>query len=760
MSARADSTRADDEALIGAQIEALRSRLIDLTNRNRMLSFTHRDGARTQLRVIDVPLEGAWQRLVSDEEALDLAALPPPPDEAADEAQPEFVLALEQRRRADPEWLTALANDPDATEAATRRLDRKLRDAVRAELGWSLFKPGRLAGSLADHAREHGIDPSYKLAVQGDSPGTLRTLLLAESLDARADAIRKQARLAEDETGASTLYAIFGFLEWTESPESDRSLLAPLLILPIEVKQARRGPRKIWQVTAGADEPSANFSLAERLARDFGLALPELEPGSDRPVQTYLDALAHAVRDRRDWRVVPMLTLSHLAFAKLAMWRDLDMDAWPDGRAPAASPLLRDVLHGPSIAEGQSLFFAEEHAIDDPTVESVAPILVHDADSSQHSAIVDAMHGKNVVVEGPPGTGKSQTITNLIANALHAGQKVLFIAEKLAALRVVKDRLDQAGLGEFCLELHAAKAKPKEVIESLQERINLRPESQPSGTASAARSTRDTLNAYAEALHRRHDETGRSAFDWIWQDIGLAGSSAPEEDLELQQIDVQDAIGWNDAAIGVRKLIVDQLTQAVQAWQASGLLEVDEILKALRCDGSNPFVQARLRSLLKAMVEGVRAVLTPLAELDAPEPEGLSLQVAASLADALAGLPRLPRLDADPFDPQLLQQLEQAHDLLELRELEACLAEPTGALADPGKVARIGELAARHRLSDAPFGAIAGLAAAAQEQARLAGLLTGRLVPVLRALELSLHITGEDMDRLQEAARHLAAVDE
>ena len=93
-----------------------------------------------------------------------------------------------------------------------------------------------------------------------------------------------------------------------------------------------------------------------------------------------------------------------------------------------------------------------------------------DEKPSQHSALVDVMKGKNLVVQGPPGTGKSQTITNIIANALAAGKRVLFLAEKQAALEVVKRRLDWAGLGDFCLELHSDKSSPKSVISSIQAR--------------------------------------------------------------------------------------------------------------------------------------------------------------------------------------------------------------------------------------------------------------------------------------------------
>src|SRR5262249_23829655 len=115
----------------------------------------------------------------------------------------------------------------------------------------------------------------------------------------------------------------------------------------------------------------------------------------------------------------------------------------------------------------------DDYPIDDPEIERIAPLLIQDADASQHSALVDVMRGQNLVIHGPPGTGKSQTITNIIANTLAEGKRVLFLSEKQAALDVVKRRLDAAGLGDFCLELHSDKASPKSVIESLKRRSEL-----------------------------------------------------------------------------------------------------------------------------------------------------------------------------------------------------------------------------------------------------------------------------------------------
>ena len=128
---------------------------------------------------------------------------------------------------------------------------------------------------------------------------------------------------------------------------------------------------------------------------------------------------------------------------------------------------------------------------------------VMDADSSQIAVIEAVKAGDNLVVEGPPGTGKSQTITNLIAELLAAGKKVLFVSEKMAALEVVKSRLDKVGLGLYCIELHSHKSNKKEVLQELERSLNTRFSHAKSGSDQYTQldSLKDVLNGYVKALH-------------------------------------------------------------------------------------------------------------------------------------------------------------------------------------------------------------------------------------------------------------------
>jgi very-short-patch-repair endonuclease len=169
---------------------------------------------------------------------------------------------------------------------------------------------------------------------------------------------------------------------------------------------------------------------------------------------------------------------------------------------------------------------------------------VVDADSSQLRAIAACARNHDVVIEGPPGTGKSQTITNLIAQALAADKSVLFVAEKMAALEVVHNRLVQAGLGESCLELHSTKANKRTVMKELAAALDASLQGIASPTASTQRLplVRTTLSEYVKAVHTPYGILGISPF----RAYGALGRvlrsprlkyNGPVEALTLDQLD-------------------------------------------------------------------------------------------------------------------------------------------------------------------------------------------------------------------------------
>jgi hypothetical protein len=215
-----------------------------------------------------------------------------------------------------------------------------------------------------------------------------------------------------------------------------------------------------------------NLSLNEKMASDFGLVFPSMEEGIDP--ETYFLKIAEIIdREKPEWKVRREVTLSLLNFSKLLMYLDLDPTRWAREGGLLNHPIAGQLLGNLDIEEDDdhSGGFEQELEIDRvDDVHNKYPLIL-DADSSQHSALIEAIRGKNLVIEGPPGTGKSQTIANLIAAALQNGKTVLFMAEKMAALSVVKQRLDDVGMGDFCLELHSNKAQKRRVLDDINARI-------------------------------------------------------------------------------------------------------------------------------------------------------------------------------------------------------------------------------------------------------------------------------------------------
>ena len=462
----------------GRLYDDLRKKLLDLSRRNPMLNYKHRAGSRRQLRIVNANLESAFAELAVKQTELSFAALPEPDDIPEDELSETFKTALGHAKSTDLDYLTRLAALDSVArqdDASLANLERWLRDGIREQLELPP-RPNRKEFNLIDHARKKGIDPNYELSSQPLTNGKLRNLqsmFFADELDSRLARIAADARLSEQETGLSTLFLAMGFLRWYESNDSDVPNFAPLLLLPVQLSKRLQGRRAIYSVKAASETPEINLSLRELMLRnspDVSRHLPDFDEETDG-VESYFEKVRNAVDGLNRWRIERNLTLGHFAFGRLAMYEDLASENWQ--QSPIEHPLIGSLLRGSDLESAESLFFASDYDLDDESVENSAPILINDADASQHSAIVDVMNGKNLVIEGPPGTGKSQTITNIIANALYAGQSILFLADKLAALEVVKDRLDAAGLGDFCLELHSDKAHPKPIVESLKHRHQL-----------------------------------------------------------------------------------------------------------------------------------------------------------------------------------------------------------------------------------------------------------------------------------------------
>jgi len=143
--------------------------------------------------------------------------------------------------------------------------------------------------------------------------------------------------------------------------------------------------------------------------------------------------------------------------------------------------------------------------------------LILDADSSQQRAIAAALKGHSEVVHGPPGTGKSQTIANLIASLAAQGRRILFVAEKRAALEVVKKRLKRVGLEYIAIDMHGADVSPKLVLEQVGKALEAVRTSTPVFCEEMHRrfvERRDRLNRHVERMHRKREPGGQSVYEF------------------------------------------------------------------------------------------------------------------------------------------------------------------------------------------------------------------------------------------------------
>jgi very-short-patch-repair endonuclease len=505
-----------------ASIKQLRSRLLDLTGRNPLVSFPHGRaiGGRVHLRAVDGHMDSLFAQL-AEGKPLTIGPLPPAENEPADEKDPGFQATLEAARLTDEHYIEEAAklSIEELASAKAASVERRLRDSVRDSLGMSPWE-ARTPRGLADHAASMGIDPSFDLRPTPPTPKRIgvefQALALPDTLERQLATIRDTARTVAEETGVSTLHMAFGFLEWFESDASDRAITSPLILMRVDIDRRIVRSRYQYSVSAIGDEAEANLTLSERLDRDFRIQLPDLQ--DEESPESYLERVREEVCESRPrWTVRRFVTLAHFPFARLAMFHDLDEAQWPEGLS--SNTVVAALLGG---REAGPTMFAEEHDIDAPAVSAKAPVLVLDADASQHSAVYDVMNGQDLVIEGPPGTGKSQTITNIIGAALADGQRVLFVADKQAALQVVKDRLDKAGLGDFCLELHSGKARKTEILASLQQRLARRPTpSRPERLDAKLRelaATRIALTRYVETLNAPFGALGLTVHELLWAD--------------------------------------------------------------------------------------------------------------------------------------------------------------------------------------------------------------------------------------------------
>lgn len=263
-----------------------------------------------------------------------------------------------------------------------------------------------------------------------------------------------------EENGANTLYIALGLLKWYESERSRKARYAPLLLLPVEI--IRKGGNQGYVIRRRDEETQMNITVLEKLNQDFQIRIAGLEtlPIDEHGIDTRktFTIIRKGIMNQPRWDVLESAYIGIFSFSQFVMWNDIKNRADDLAR----NKIVRSLMEGKLVWKPESMNLNEYV----PANDLYLPVSV---DGSQMYAVDSAAKGKSFVLHGPPGTGKSQTITVMIANALAQGKTVLFVAEKMAALSVVQKRLNDIGLGSFCLELHSNKAKKKDVLEQLRQ---------------------------------------------------------------------------------------------------------------------------------------------------------------------------------------------------------------------------------------------------------------------------------------------------
>lgn len=535
-----------------------------------------------------------------------------------------------------------LLNAPLEKAAKSARAIR-VRDEIATEVYRLLVEDGKtltfVAGVEKDEtgdADEAGLpQPDENEAV--DDRGVkarhrdakLQTSMTSRGLQKRLLQMYYDARTFAEEQGVNILYLALGFLKWVEADDAKAVRYAPLVLVPVNLE--RQSAAEKFRLRWSGEDADGNLTLAAKIDADFKVKLPAFPDvnGDDFDLQKYFDAVAEVVSGQQGWEVLrDDILLGFFSFAKFLMYRDLDAANWPAGKLDR-HPLVAGLMGGASLA--QSLAVPEDALLDEHVPVSELGHVV-DADSSQTLAIHEARRGANLVIQGPPGTGKSQTISNVIASAVLDGKRVLFVAEKMAALEVVKRRLDAIGLGPICLEMHSNKVQKRAVLDELGRTLQLgKPAGrEDTGLHQALASARDGLNRHCGRMHEKLMPGEVSAYESMGVLTRLRNRGLAPMEIALEKPET-----WSPAERIRRKNLVGQIA----AWIAANGLPSQHAWNGVGCA---PMLRADADVLLAGV--GVTLPLVDDAARVASSSFGLrEVETAWRFASFLRANPGLPR---------------------------------------------------------------------------------------------------------------------
>lgn len=419
-------------------------------------------------------------------------------------------------------------------------------------------------------------DDIHSFAEERKGFGTLKDLYL-------------NARQSLEETGGNTLFLAIGTLRWYD-PDNKEPHFAPLMLIPVEIE---RQSAKKYIVHRMDNEPMANITLMECLRQKCDIEVPDMndlpkDDNGDIDLKATLDMLRESFDDMKEWQVVDEAMLGIFSFTKFVIWNDIHSHRKQIG----SHPLVKGLVEG-FYADGNATIYGGEIS---PT-QLMLPV---PADNSQLQAISAVDRGQSFVLCGPPGTGKSQTITAMIASALGKGKRVLFVSEKKAALEVVQHRLEQIGLGDFCLELHSNKVEKKHFLSQMERVLSVKKKKNGgkiNNIKQEIEALRRQLDGTTKALHDVRSY-GRSLYDDIDSylsidapslDIPYSVAASINEDRltqlceQLVQLDtITTVVGCHPAEHPLSKVLPYENTANNQQHVEQAIAQLHDTIEAVR----------------------------------------------------------------------------------------------------------------------------------------------------------------------------------
>lgn len=677
------------------KIEQVRLELLDLSTRNRLL-HTPRSGRAKIVEVVDELAKAIYQTLVADSKRFTFAA------GRADPAQSELPPG-------DP--LTLLEGDEET-------VDPDLTEQPEVEL-----------------------DESGRVASHWDS--NLDTRMTSTGLQKRLLDLYIDSKTLEEEQGVNVLFLAVGFLKWRAPSTPDDDRFAPLVLIPVRLERSNAGEK--FHLRWSGDDIETNLSLQLYLQRQFGMKLPDMPDFETLDIDRYFSKVGELVEERAHWGIDPNhAVLGLFSFAKFMMYRDLDPEQWTQSGGFEALPALRGV-----VSDG---FPGASLSSDEGNIDSIISpdqmMHVVDCDSSQSLVVYDVQKGNSILVQGPPGTGKSQTIANIIATAITENKRVLFVAEKMAALEVVKRRLDNAGIGEACLELHSNKANKRMLLEELRRTWELGRPAFQDGEPVIQQLTeaRDELNAHAVRLHRELAYTGLTPYQVFGHLVRLR-----REGHTTRQVQLDRPTRWKPHELEERQELLRDLVSRIEGmglpclhpWTGVGI-------RGLTPNDRDRALQS-VAMLSKELTQWRSSAERLMAELELPAPD-LFRDIASAIGRAQR-LIEAPIIGRQALVAPIWDQPEAVEALME--DLSAAQQHRSQALEIADASALSGDWSQTRE-------ALSGLAPSFKfddEVAKLAALkpTLDRLLPdTVRLAQL----LGEQETLTLDSAMHLAAVGE